>query len=179
MFDNYGFTAKDRFLRYVTIDTQSNPASKTNPSTDKQKSLGRLLVQELLSIGIADAHLDEYCYIYSTIPANTDKQVPVICFCSHMDTSPDCSGTNVKPIVHANYDGSDIVLPDDPTQIISPKEHPYLHKKIGEDIITASGTTLLGADDKAGIAVIMDMAHYFTNHPEVKHGAIKILFTPD
>jgi tripeptide aminopeptidase len=179
MFDNYGFTAKDRFLRYVTIDTQSNPASKTNPSTDKQKSLGRLLVQELLSIGIADAHLDEFGYVYATIPANTDKQVPVICFCSHMDTSPDCSGTNVKPIVHADYDGSDIVLPDDPAQIISPKEHPYLHKKIGEDIITASGTTLLGADDKAGIAVIMDMAHYFTNHPEVKHGTIKILFTPD
>jgi tripeptide aminopeptidase len=179
MFDNYGFTAKDRFLRYVAIDTQSNPASKTNPSTDKQKSLGRLLVQELLSIGVPDAHLDEYGYVYATIPGNTDKQVPVICFCSHMDTSPDCSGTNVKPIVHTNYDGSDIVLPDDPTQVISPKEHPYLLKKIGEDIITASGTTLLGADDKAGIAVIMDMAHYFTNHPEVKHGTIKILFTPD
>lgn len=179
MFDNYGFTAKDRFLRYVTIDTQSNPGSKTNPSTDKQKSLGRLLVQELLSIGVPDAHLDEYGYVYATIPGNTDKQVPVICFCSHMDTSPDCSGTNVKPIVHTNYDGTDIVLPDDPTQIISPKEHPYLLKKMGEDIITASGATLLGADDKAGIAVIMDMAHYFTNHPQVKHGTIKILFTPD
>lgn len=179
MFDNYGFTAKDRFLRYVTIDTQSNPGSKTNPSTDKQKSLGRLLVQELLSIGIADAHLDEYGYVYATIPGNTGKQVPVICFCSHMDTSPDCSGANVKPIVHTNYDGSDIILPDDPTQVISPKEHPYLLQKIGEDIITASGATLLGADDKAGIAVIMDMAHYFTNNPEVKHGTIKILFTPD
>lgn len=179
MFDNYGFTAKDRFLRYVTIDTQSNPSSKTNPSTDKQKSLGRMLVQELLSIGIADAHLDEYGYVYATIPGNTDKQVPVICFCSHMDTSPDCSGTNVKPIVHTNYDGSDIVLPDDPTQVISTNEHPYLLQKIGEDIITASGTTLLGADDKAGVAVIMDMANYLSNHPEVKHGTIKILFTPD
>jgi tripeptide aminopeptidase len=179
MFEKYAFTVKERFLRYVTIDTQSNPNSKTQPSTDKQKNLGRLLVQELQSIGVADAQLDEHGYVYATIPGNTDKQVPVICFCSHMDTAPDCSGTNVKPIVHENYDGSDIVLPDDPNQVISPNDHPYLHSKKGEDIITASGATLLGADDKAGVAVIMDMAHYLINHPEVKHGVIKILFTPD
>ena len=104
MFDNYSFTVKDRFLRYVTIDTQSNPQSKTQPSTDKQKNLGRLLVQELLELGVRDAHLDEYGYVYGTIPANPDKSVPVICFCAHMDTAPDCSGTNVKPIVHMNYD---------------------------------------------------------------------------
>lgn len=179
MFDNYAFTVKDRFLHYVTIDTQSNPNSKTQPSTEKQKNLSRLLVQELQAMGIADAHLDEHGYVYATIPGNTAKQVPVICFCAHVDTAPDCSGTNVKPIVHTNYDGSDIVLPDDTTQVISPRDHPYLLKKKGEDIITASGTTLLGADDKAGVAVIMDMAHFFSTHPEIKHGAIKILFTPD
>jgi tripeptide aminopeptidase len=179
MFDNYAFTVKERFLRYVTIDTQSDPHSKTKPSTEKQKNLSRLLVQELLEAGIRDAHLDEFGYVYATIPRNTDKQVPVICFCAHMDTAPDCSGANVKPIVHMNYDGSDIVLPHDPSQVISPEDHPYLSRKKGEDIITASGTTLLGADDKAGVAVIMDMAHYFMSHPEVKHGTIKILFTPD
>jgi tripeptide aminopeptidase len=179
MFDNYAFTVKERFLRYVTIDTQSDPHSKTKPSTDKQKNLGRVLVQELLEIGLRDAHMDEFGYVYATIPSNTTKQVPVICFCAHMDTAPDCSGANVKPIVHMNYDGSDIVLPDDPTQIISPSEHEYLYERKGDDIITASGTTLLGADDKAGVAVIMDMAHYFMNHPAVKHGTIKILFTTD
>jgi tripeptide aminopeptidase len=179
MFDNYAFTVKERFLRYVTIDTQSDPHSKTKPSTEKQKNLSRLLVQELLEAGVRDAHLDEFGYVYATIPRNTEKQVPVICFCAHMDTAPDCSGANVKPIVHMNYDGSDIVLPDDPNQVISREDHPYLSRKKGEDIITASGTTLLGADDKAGVAVIMDMAHYFMSHPEVKHGTIKILFTPD
>ena len=120
-----------------------------------------------------------YGYVYATIPSNSDKHVPVICFCAHMDTAPDCSGTGVKPIVHENYDGSDIVLPDDNSQIISVEEHPYLTERIGDDIITASGTTLLGADDKAGIAVIMDAAQYLISHPEVKHGAISILFTPD
>ncbi|MDF2192493.1 peptidase T [Paraflavitalea sp. CAU 1676] len=179
MFDKYEYTLQEKFLRYVQIDTQSDPQSNTYPSTEKQKTLGRLLVQELLAMGLSDAHLDEYGYVYATIPANTDKSVPVICFCAHMDTAPDCSGTNVKPIVHTNYNGGEIVLPDDPTQIISPADHPYLRKKIGEDIITASGTTLLGADDKAGVAVIMDMAHYLTTHPGIKHGTIKILFTPD
>lgn len=179
MFSNYSFTVKERFLRYVQIDTQSNPQSETCPSTEKQKDLSRLLVQELQAMGIGDAHMDEHGYVYATIPANTSKQVPVICFCSHVDTAPDCSGTGVKPLVHKNYNGGNITLPDDPSQVITTADHPYLLKKKGEDIITASGTTLLGADDKAGVAVIMDMAHYFTSHPGVPHGAIKILFTPD
>lgn len=174
------FTVKERFLRYVGIDTQSDPTSDTCPSTQKQKNLGRLLVQELLEIGIADAHLDEFGYVYATIPANTDKpDVPVICFCSHMDTSPDCSGENVKPIVHQNYSGADIILPDDPSQILKMNEHADLKNQIGNDIITASGTTLLGADNKAGLAEIMDACYQLINHPELKHGTIKILFTPD
>lgn len=176
---NYKFTVADRFLKYVTIDTQSDPFSKTQPSTEKQKDLSRLLVQELQQIGVADAHLDEHGYVYATIPSNTEKNVPVICFCSHVDTAPDCSGKDVKPIVHQAFDGKDLVLPDDPAQIISVKNHPYLKERIGDDIITASGTTLLGADDKAGVAIIMDFANYLVTHPEVKHGTIKILFTPD
>jgi tripeptide aminopeptidase len=175
------FTVAERFLRYVVIDTQSDPSSPTIPSTEKQKDLARMLVAELLEIGIADAHLDEYGYVYATIPANTDKaNVPVICFCSHMDTAPDCSGMNVKPIVHKNYNGNDIVLPDDTTQIIKLKDHPDLNTQLGNDIITASGTTLLGADNKAGVAEIMDACCQLMRHPEkIKHGTIKILFTPD
>lgn len=176
---DYHFTASDRFLKYVTIDTQSDPHTTTQPSTEKQKDLSRLLVEELLQMGISDAHLDEYGYVYATIPATTQKAVPVICFCSHVDTAPDCTGWGVKPLVHKNYNGGDIQLPDDPAQVISPKHHPYLREKIGEDIITASGTTLLGADDKAGVAIIMDLANYLTTHTDVKHGTIKILFTPD
>jgi len=179
MFENYSFTVAERFLRYVQIDTQSDPQSKTYPSTEKQKDLGRLLVHELKAVGLADAALDDFGYVYATLPANTEKSVPVICFCAHMDTAPDCTGANVKPIVHENYAGGDIVLPDDPNQVVSPSEHPYLAKKKGDDIITASGTSLLGADDKAGIAVIMDMVHFFTQNPQYKHGAIRILFTPD
>lgn len=174
------FTATERFLRYVIIDTQSDPSSPTCPSTDKQKDLGRLLVKELLDIGITDAHLDEHGYVYATIPANTTKaDVPVICFCSHMDTSPDCSGRNVKPIIHQNYTGADLILPDDTTQVLRMKYHPDLKNQIGNDIITASGTTLLGADNKAGVAEIMDACYQLINHPEIKHGVIKILFTPD
>ena len=179
MFDNYSFTVTERLMRYVQVDTQSDPHSNTSPSTEKQKDLGRMLVKELLELGVSDAQLDEFGYVYATIPSNTDKQIPVICFCSHMDTAPDCSGTGVKPILHKNYDGSAIVLPDDNTQIISTTDHPYLKDKIGEDIITASGTTLLGADDKAGLAIIMDMISYLQSHPAIKHGTIKILFTPD
>lgn len=179
MFDEYQFTVAERFLRYVRIDTQSDPLSKTQPSTSKQKKLSSLLVNELKEIGVKDAYLDQYGYVYATIPANTHKAVPVICFCAHVDTSPDCTGSGVNPIVQKNYDGGNIVLPDDRTQIISPEVHPYLKQKIGEDIITASGTTLLGADDKAGVAVIMDMANYIMLHPDMKHGVIKILFTPD
>ena len=174
------FTVSERFLKYVTIDTQSDPASDAIPSTEKQKDLGRLLVNELLEIGVADAHLDEFGYVYATVPANSGKEnIPVICFCSHMDTAPDCSGTGVKPIVHKNYQGNDIILPDDPLQVIKLTEHPDLKNQNGNDIITASGTTLLGADNKAGVAEIMDACYQLINHPEIKHGTIKILFTPD
>ena len=180
MFDpNYKFTVAERFLRYVQIDTQSDPQSNTTPSTEKQKDLSRVLAGELQQIGITDAHLDECGYVYATIPSNTNKKIPVICFCAHVDTAPDSSGTGVKPIVHKNYKGQDIALPDDPAQVITVREHPYLQKKIGDDIITASGKTLLGADDKAGVAIIMDFANYLSQDPEIKHGTIKILFTPD
>lgn len=176
---NYKHTAAERFMRYVQIDTQSDPASPTQPSTMKQKDLSRMLVKELQLIGVADAELDEHGYVYGTIPATTEKQVPVLCYCSHVDTAPDCSGAGVKPILHEKFDGSDIVLPDDPTVVISTHNHPYLKERIGDDIITASGTTLLGADDKAGVAIIMDLAQYLIEHPEIPHGKIRILFTPD
>ncbi len=179
MFQDYTFTVAERFMRYVQIDSQSDPNSGTHPSTEKQKNLSRLLVEELKAMGISNAELDNYGYVYAEIPSNTEKQVSVICFCAHVDTAPDCTGENVKPIIHKNYDGNDIILPDDTSQIISTKEHPYLKEKIGDNIITASGTTLLGADDKAGVTVIMDFANYLITHPEIKHGAIKILFTPD
>ena len=179
MFHTYKFTVAEKFLRYVKIDTQSNPDSLSHPSTEKQKDLSTLLAAELLAMGIVDAHSDEYGYVYATIPSNSDKSVPTICFCSHVDTAPDCSGTNVKPILHNGYDGSDIVLPDDTSQIITTNKYPYLQEHIGFDIITASGNTLLGSDDKAGVAEIMDMAYYLVSHPEIKHGTIKILFTPD
>lgn len=176
---DYSFTVAERFIRYVQIDTQSDPQSNTSPTTEKQKNLSSLLAEELWTIGLTDAHTDEFGYVYTTIPSNTDKQVPVICFCSHVDTAPDCSGTNVKPILHKNYNGEDIVLPDDKAQVISVKDYPYLKEHIGHDIITASGLTLLGADDKAGVAIIMDLANYLVTHPDVKHGTIKILFTSD
>jgi tripeptide aminopeptidase len=176
---NIKHTVTERFLRYVKIDTQSDPNSTTHPSTEKQRDLGNILVKELHEMGITDAHLDEHCYVYATIPSNTDKDVPVICFCSHMDTSPDCSGKDVKPIVHKNYDGTDIILPDDASQVITTKRYPSLNRQIGNDIITASGHTLLGADNKSGVAEIMDAAHFFMTNPEVKHGTIRILFTPD
>lgn len=166
-------------MRYVQVDTQSDPYSATQPSTEKQKDLSRILVEDLKAIGITDAVLDEHGYVYATIPATIEKEVPVLCFCAHVDTSPDSSGTGVKPILHKNYDGSDIVLPDDNSIVISTTNHPYLKQRIGDDIITASGLTLLGADDKAGVAVIMDAAQYLMEHPEVPHGRIRILFTPD
>ena len=160
----------ERFLRYVVIDTQSDPASPTCPSTEKQKNLGRLLAGELQAMGIRDAHLDEYGYVYATIPANTDKRVPVICFCSHMDTSPDCTGKDVKPQIVRNYRGGDIVLPGDPTQMIRPADHPALADQIGNDIVTSDGTTLLGADNKAGLAEIMDAAQFLMHNPQIRHG---------
>ena len=168
-----------RFLEYVKIDTQSDPSSPTTPSTEKQKNLGRLLVKELTELGITDAELDEWGYVYATVPATTEKDVPVICFCSHMDTSPDASGKDVKPIVHINYNGGDIRLPDAPDQIIRPADHPDLANKAGEDIVTASGTTLLGADNKSGVAAIMAAVEHLMANPDLEHGKLRILFTPD
>ena len=170
----------DRFLRYVAIDTQSDATSPTQPSTEKQKNLGRLLVEELIEIGVSDAHLDEHGYVYATIPSNTAKNnVPVICFCAHMDTAPDFSGTNVKPQIVRNYQGGDIQLPADPSQTIRMADNPVLKDQIGHDIVTSDGTTLLGADDKAGIAEIMTAAEFLIKNPDIKHGTLRILFTPD
>lgn len=169
----------ERFFRYVKIETQSDPFSTSQPSTAKQLDLSRLLLEELRVMGLTDSELDENGYLYATIPANSEKQVPVICYCAHVDTSPDCKASDVKPILHEDYRGEDIILPDDPEQIIRAANHPYLLEKIGQDIITASGKTLLGADDKAGITVIMELASHLMRHPEVKHGKIRILFTPD
>lgn len=176
---NSKHTVEERFLRYVQIDTTADPNSTTFPSSMIQKDLGKVLVEELKAIGIEDAYMDEWGYVFGTIPSNTEKEVPTICFCSHMDTAPDCSGTHIKPIVHRNWDGSPIVLPDDSSQVITAEQHPYLRSKIGDDIITASGLTLLGADDKAGVAIIMDLAKQLTDNPSIKHGDIRILFTPD
>ncbi|NBX10990.1 MAG: M20/M25/M40 family metallo-hydrolase [Chitinophagaceae bacterium] len=179
LLQQYSYTVRDRFMRYVQIDTQSDPHSHSFPSTEKQKDLSLLLVNELKQMGISDAHLDEWGYVMATIPATIPENVPVICFCAHVDTAPDCTGTGVKPILHPNYQGQDIILPDDTTQIVSPAKYPYLQQKIGDDLITASGTTLLGADDKAGVAIIMDFAHFLMTNQGCKHGPIRLLFTPD
>ncbi len=176
---NIKYTVTERFINYVKYDTQSDYTSNSVPSTAKQKILSAELVTELLVMGVTDAHLDEFGYVFGTIPSNSEKKVPVICFCSHVDTSPDCSGENVKPIIHKDYDGGNLVLPDDPLVVLKMVEHPDLEAQIGNDIITASGTTLLGADNKAGVAEIMDAVNYFMQNPKVKHGEIKILFTPD
>lgn len=173
-------TLLDRFLRYVKIDTQSDPNSSSFPSTEKQKDLAKILVEELKEIGLSEVELDPYGYVYATIPATPGgEHAPTICFCSHMDTSPDASGSGVKPIVHKNYQGQDIVLPDDPSIVLRQADHPDLAEQHGNDIVTASGTTLLGADDKAGLAAIMAAAHYLVQHPEIPHGRIRLLFTPD
>ena len=177
----------ERFMRYVQIDTQSDPNSTTFPSTEKQKNLSALLVEELQLMGVTDAHLDEHGYVMATIPATISNEnaafvkpnLPVICFCAHVDTAPDCSGTNVKPILHENYNGAPIILPDDSTQVITTEKYPYLNDFIGSDIITASGKTLLGADDKAGVTIIMEMAKYLMENKAIQHGPVKILFTPD
>ncbi len=178
--NNYISTVESRFIKYAKIDTTADPNSTSFPSTEIQKDLGRELVRELLEMGVNDAEMDEWGYVYGTLPNNTEnRDLPVICFCSHMDTAPDVTGKNVKPIVHRNYDGSPITLPDDTNQIITTEKHPYLKEKIGDDLITASGLTLLGADDKAGVAIIMDLVHHLTSNPEIKHPTIRILFTPD
>ena len=173
-------SAVERFLRYVTFDTQSTESSETYPSTAKQLDLLRHLVDELRAIGLSDAEIDEHGYVMATIPATTQKKdVPVIGFIAHVDTSPEMSGAGVKPLIHRNYQGQDIVLPDDPSAVLRPSELPYLRERIGDDIITASGTTLLGADNKAGVAEIMAAAEYLMAHPEIPHGAIRVGFTPD
>lgn len=172
-------TVTERFLRYVTIDTQSDPESSAVPTTEKQKNLSRVLVEELRAMGIHDAAMDEFGIVYATIPATSIKTVPTICFCSHVDTSPDCSGENVKPVIHRKYNGEEIKLPADASVVLRPTEHPDLQHQLGNDIITADGTTLLGADNKSGVAAIMDAANFLMQHPEIKHGTIRILFTPD
>jgi tripeptide aminopeptidase len=170
----------DRFMRYVQVDTQSDPTSNAYPTTEKQKDLSNMLFAELKAMGLAAVETDEYGYVYASLPATSSKTgIPAICFCSHVDTAPDCSGTNVKPILHKNYDGRDIQLPDDPAQVLSPGTSAYLKTQIGNDIITASGLTLLGADDKAGVAIIMQTVQTLLDHPELQHGEIKIVFTPD
>jgi tripeptide aminopeptidase len=172
--------AAERFMRYVQIDTQSDPNSTAHPTTEKQKDLSKLLQRELFGMGVTDAVTDEYGYVYATIPSNSEKKnIPAICFCSHVDTAPDCSGYNVKPIHHRYYDGKDIVLPDDNTQVLRMCDSPYLKEHINSGVITASGLTLLGADDKSGVTAIMEAALFFIQNPSVKHGDIKILFTPD
>ena len=178
MFDpNYDFTCVDRFLKYVKYDTQSNEESTTFPSDPKQLELSKDLVIELKEIGLTDAHMDENGYVMATLPSNTNKDVPVIGFISHVDTSPAVSGKDVKPNIVKNYTGGNIVLENG--KVIDAENNPELKEMIGFDIITTDGTTLLGADDKAGIAEIIDAMNYLIKHPEIKHGTIKICFTPD
>lgn len=178
--ENYKHTVEERFIRYVQIDTTADPNSSSFPSSMKQKDLGLVLFNELTALGLEAVEMDEWGYVFATIPSNSSTEnLPTICFCSHMDTAPDCSGTNVKPIVHRNYTGQPIVLPDDNNQVITTDRHPYLKEKIGDDLITASGLTLLGADDKAGVAIIMDFVHFIQQNPTIPHGPIRVLFTPD
>ncbi len=169
----------DRFLKYVKIDTQSNEDSQTCPSTAKQLDLAKVLRDELLAMGLKDVSLDDNCYLMATLPANTDKKIPTIGFIAHLDTSPDMSGTNVNPQILKNYDGKDIILDKKNNVILNIKEFPELKEYAGQTLITSDGTTLLGADDKAGIAEIMTAVDYLLKHPEIKHGTIKIGFTPD
>ncbi|PZO81918.1 MAG: peptidase T [Mesorhizobium amorphae] len=170
----------DRFLRYVVIDTQSDASSPTQPSTEKQKTLSRLLVEELHAMGAADAVLDEHGYVYATVPATSAKpNVPVICFCAHVDTAPDFSGANVRPQLVRDYRGGDLVLSAASGRTIRASDHPALRDMIGHDIVTTDGTTLLGADDKAGVAEIMAAAEFLLQNPDIPHGTIRILFTPD
>ena len=170
----------DRFLRYVVIDTQSDAASPTQPSTSKQLNLGRVLAQELQQLGLPDAELDDKGYVYATVPATPGyESEPVICFCAHLDTSPDASGTDVKPIVHRDYDGGDLVLPLGNQVVIRPEAFPGLQENAGHTVITASGDTLLGADNKAGVAAIVAAVEHLLQHPEIPHGKLRILFTPD
>ncbi|MDP4175861.1 MAG: peptidase T [Bacteroidota bacterium] len=180
MFDaNYKFTCVERFLRYVKYDTQSDEDSNTFPSSAKQLVLSKDLAKELKQMGLEDAHIDPNGYVMATLPSNVDKDVDVIGFIAHVDTSPAVTGANVNPIIHKNYQGGDIALPNDKTQVIEVQKNPDLNNMKGFDIITTDGTTLLGADNKAGVAEIVDAVNYFLTHPEEKHGTIKVCFTPD
>jgi tripeptide aminopeptidase len=170
---------EERFIRYARIDTQSDEASSTSPSTETQYDLLRLLADELRAIGADDVTLTDYGAVLATIRATVETDVPAVAFLAHVDTSPDFNATGVEPIVHRGYDGGDITLPDDPNQVLSSDQFPYLAAKVGDDIITASGTTLLGADDKAGIAIIMVMARHLLENPDITHGPIRVCFTPD
>ena len=173
-------TVLDRFLRYVRYDTQSDEQSTTYPSTGRQLVLLRDLAAELKGVGLADAAIDEFGYVTATIPATTSKRnVPTIGFIAHVDTSPEMPGANVKPIVHRRYDGRDLALPDDPAAVLRLADNPALTDQIGHDLVTASGTTLLGADNKAGVAEIVTAAAYLVSHPEILHGPVRIAFTPD
>ncbi len=178
-FDQFLPDLEARFLRYVRIDTQSDESTNTIPSTAKQLDLVHLLAQELREIGASDVTVTDYGCVIATIPATSPDPAPTIAFFAHVDTAPAFSGTDVKPIVHRRYTGDPIVLPDDPSQVLTPAEFPYLHAKIGEDLVTASGTTLLGADDKAGIAIIMTMADYLLRNPSIPHGTLRVCFNPD
>jgi tripeptide aminopeptidase len=169
----------ERFLRYVTYDTQSREGSESYPSTAKQLVLLDQLVKELKEIGLQDAVRDEHGYVFATIPATSKKNVPVIGFIAHVDTSPESPGAAVRPIVHHAWNGKDIVLPDDPSFVLRPADNPELAEQVGNDIITASGTTLLGADNKSGVAAVMAAAEYLAQHREIPHGAIRVGFTPD
>ncbi len=177
--DNYQFTCVEKFLKYVKYDTQSDEESETFPSTEKQKILSADLAEELKEIGLEDAYMDEWGYVMATLPSNTDKKVDTIAFIAHVDTSPAVTGKDVNPVINKNYQGGDIILKNDVSKVIMVSENPQLNDMIGYDIITTDGTTLLGADNKAGVAEIMDAVNYWVKHPEVKHGTIKICFTPD
>jgi len=180
MFDEkYQFTCVEKFLEYVKYDTQSDDESESFPSTEKQKILSADLAKELKEMGLEDAHMDEWGYVMATLPSNTDKNVDTIAFIAHVDTSPAVTGKDVNPIINKNYQGGDIILKNDTSRVIKADENPYLQEMIGYDIITTDGTTLLGADNKAGVAEIMDAVNYWLTHPEVKHGTVKICFTPD
>ena len=172
-------TIVERFLKYVSFDTQSAEDSETTPSTEKQWVLARYLKEELEGIGLTEVEIDEHAYVYATLPANTDKPLPTVGFIAHMDTSPDCSGKDVKPRIVKDYDGGDIVLDETAGIVTSPKKFPELLDHVGEDIIVTDGHTLLGADDKAGIAEIVQAMVYLIAHPEIKHGRIRVGFNPD
>ena len=176
---NFDHEVEERLLRYVQIDTTADESSPTSPSTERQYDLLNLLVDELTEIGAQDVRLTDYGAVLATIPATIDRDAPVIALLAHVDTSPAYSGAGVKPLVHRDYQGGDIHLPDDPEQVLTYENSPYLKERIGDDIVTASGTTLLGADDKAGVAIVMAAARHLLNNPDIPHGTIRIGFTPD